>query len=152
MSWFLCRQSPRTFFLLILISRSSSLLVFVRLSDPLARGVPLKYFRFRPAACRLHPSNFGVVIHFAGRSPAASARPASSGSFSSRTSTCPVLSVVVALLFSASPMSFISALTIRSFYRCFFPATPVLTFANMSNYWRERERERGGGVERDRVR
>jgi hypothetical protein len=118
----------------------SSLLVFVRLSDsiqtcpicpilwrlepsdPLARGVLLKYFRFRPAACRLHLSNFGVVIQLsAGRLLAASARFASSGSFSSRTSTCPVLSFlsVVALLFLVRPKSFISALTVYSFYRCF---------------------------------
>jgi hypothetical protein len=33
-------------------------------SDPLARGVPLKYFRFRPVAYRLHLPNFGVVIQF----------------------------------------------------------------------------------------
>jgi hypothetical protein len=42
------------------------------------------------------------------------------------TSTCLVLSVV-ALLFSASQMSFISALILRSFYRYFLSATPVLS-------------------------
>jgi hypothetical protein len=37
---------------------------FYEPSNPLARGVPLKNFRFRPVAYRLHLPNFGVVIHF----------------------------------------------------------------------------------------
>jgi hypothetical protein len=88
---------------------------FYEPSDPLARGVPLKYFRFRPSGRCLRLPNFGVVIQlFAGRLPAASARLASSGLLSSRPSTCPVLSFpsVVVLLFPVRPKSFISAPTV----------------------------------------
>jgi uncharacterized membrane protein len=83
-----------------------------------AASCMLKYFRFRPAACRLHLSDFGVVIQLsAGRLHAASVRLASSGSFLSRTSTSPVLSflTVVALLFPVLPKSFISAHTVCLF-------------------------------------
>jgi hypothetical protein len=102
-----------------LVSFVSSIqpLRFYEPSDLVACGVLLKYFRFRPAACRSRLLNFGVVIQLsAGRLPAAFARLASSGSLSSRPSTCPVLSFlsVVALLFPVRLKSFISALTVYS--------------------------------------
>jgi hypothetical protein len=89
-------------------------------SDHLARGVPLKYFRFRLAACRLHLPNLGVVIQLSAvRLLTASACLASSGSFFSRPSTCPALSflLVFALMFPVRPKSYISALTVYPSYR-----------------------------------
>jgi hypothetical protein len=62
-----------TSFLDPLIAGRLLYLFSVCLSDPLAREVPLKYFRFRPAACRSLPSDFGVIIHLSvSRSPVAS--------------------------------------------------------------------------------
>jgi hypothetical protein len=131
MSFFSSRQSLRlsSFRIFSAIVFSTCLRPSVRFtlsvssepSDHLARGVPLKYFRFRPAACRLHLPNFGVIQLSAGRLLAASARLASSGSFLSRPSTCPALSFlsVVALMFPVRSKSFISALTIYPSYRCF---------------------------------
>jgi hypothetical protein len=120
--------------------RPCLVLVFVSLGvtsffDPLFAGRLLYSFSsvcpiLWPVVSRLNMSASGrrpaayslpiLVLLFTFRRSVACrfARLASSSSFSSRTSTCPVLSVV-ALLFSASPMSFISALTIRSFYRYF---------------------------------
>jgi hypothetical protein len=63
---------------------------FRSLSTVRSRGVLFKYPCFRSAGRRLYLSNFCVVIQLsAGRSHAASGRPASSVSLSFPPSTCP---------------------------------------------------------------
>jgi hypothetical protein len=107
---------------LVLFVRSIKPVRFYEPSDPVARGVPLKYFRFRPVAYRLHLPNFGVVIRFPPVDylplPPILRRQVHSSLGLPRVLPCQSCRSLP-YLFPVRPTSFISALDVYQSYRCF---------------------------------